>query len=124
MRNHPLVTQRMAIESPTECAISTITAYELLTGVEKCAQPAKESAKVANLLSTLIQLPFDFAAAEQAARTRAMLERNGQPIGPYDTLLAGQAISAGLILVTNNVAEFRRVAGLVVENWQAPAVTP
>jgi len=45
------------------------------------------------------------------------LERRGQPIGPYDLLIAGQALASGLTLVTHNVQEFQRVAGLKLESW-------
>jgi tRNA(fMet)-specific endonuclease VapC len=48
---------------------------------------------------------------------RASLERKGTPIGPIDLLLAAQSLSQQLILVINNEREFRRVAGLHVENW-------
>lgn len=59
MRNHPLVVQRLSAVTPGDCAISTITAYELFTGVAKCADPARERAKVERLLNTVCQLPFD-----------------------------------------------------------------
>ena len=49
---------------------------------------------------------------------RAFLESQGQPIGPYDTLLAGQARGLSLILITANTREFSRVPGLAIENWQ------
>jgi tRNA(fMet)-specific endonuclease VapC len=119
MRSHPKVVQRMAAVPPGECGISAITSYELYTGVEKCSDPAKERAKVDLLLNTVQQLLFDFGAAEQAARIRARLESQGQPIGPYDLLLAGQALSGSLILVTDNTREFSRGPGLTLENWQA-----
>lgn len=118
MRNHPAAVRRMAAESPGDCAISTITSYELYTGVEKCSQPARERAKVELLLKTVPVVPFDSAAAGEAARVRALLESQGQAIGPYDVLLAGQALSLSLIVVTANTREFSRVPGLVVENWQ------
>ena len=104
--------------SPAECAISTITSYELYTGVEKCADPRREATKVARLLQTVHTLPFDSVAAQRAAQTRAKLEFEGCPIGPYDVLLAGHAPAAGLILVTSNTAEFTRVAGLAIEDWR------
>jgi len=50
---------------------------------------------------------------------RADLKRKGTPIGPYDVLIAGQAIARGLTVVTRNVGEFRRVEGLKVEEWAA-----
>jgi tRNA(fMet)-specific endonuclease VapC len=119
MRNHPKVVARMSIFSPAECAVSTITTYELFTGVEKCADPSKERPKVELLLTTLPQVPFDFKASVEAARIRAALEAQGQVIGPYDLLLAGQARSLSLVMVSANVGEFSRVPGLTIENWEA-----
>ncbi len=77
LRNHPLVLQRMAAVAPGDCAISNITTYELLTGVEKCAHPAKERAKMDLFLKTVSALPFDASAAQEAARIRALLESKG-----------------------------------------------
>src|SRR5438105_2421778 len=118
LRNHPTVIRRAATVTPGDCSISTVTSYELQTGVEKCANPTKERAKVELLLKTLAELPFESGAAREAARIRALLESRGQSIGPYDLLLAGQALALALILVTANTHEFGRVPGLVVENWQ------
>ncbi len=117
MRNESVLVTRMSAVSPGDCAISTITSYELYTGVEKCSDPGREGAKVATLLKIVHTLPFDSAAAREAARIRAVLESEGRPIGPYDVLLAGHALAAGLILVSANRAEFSRVAGLALENW-------
>jgi tRNA(fMet)-specific endonuclease VapC len=117
MRNEPACLARMSAASPEDCAISTVTTYELYTGVEKCSNPSREGAKVTTLVRTVHTLPFDSAAAREAARIRAVLESQGRQIGPYDVLLAGHAIAAGLILVSANTAEFNRVVGLVLENW-------
>ena len=108
----------MAATSPTDCAISTIVIFELYTGVEKSVQPIKERTKVETLIQNYPDLPFDTAAAMEAAWVRALLEGQGRPIGPYDTLLAGQALARALVLVSANVKEFSRVPGLTVENWQ------
>jgi len=94
-----------------------ITVYELFCGVEKARDPAKERQKVEQLISAVIQLPLDRAASENAARLRADLEKGGQPIGPYDLLIAGQALASGLTLVTGNIQEFQRVTGLKLESW-------
>ena len=80
--------------------------------------PVNEKAKIDLLTGALRRLRFGVAAAEHAARVRAYLESQGTPIGPYDTLLAGHALSLSLIVVTANVKEFSRVPGLAVENWQ------
>jgi tRNA(fMet)-specific endonuclease VapC len=121
MRGLPAVVSALARYMPAELAVSSITAYELYTGVEKCAAPDRERAKVQSLLQTLHLLEFDFSAATESAAIRADLENRGQMIGPYDILLAGQARSLGLVLVTANIAEFSRIRGLSVENWQATA---
>ena len=118
MRNHPNVVKRMSAFSPGDCVVSTISSYELHTGVAKCAAPAKEQAKVELLLKTVVQLPFDPSAAREAGRIRALLEVQGQMIGPYDVLLAAHALANRLTLVTANTKEFQRVPGLAVENWQ------
>ena len=127
MRNNRPIVQRMAALSPGDCAISTITSYELYTGIEKCADPAKERSKVDLLLATVHQLAFDVPAAREAGRLRALLESQGRMIGPHNILLAGQALAAGLILVTANTGEFSRVPALQLENWQAspgPSTSP
>src|SRR5947209_7033366 len=118
MRNQAKVIKRMAATSPSDCAVSTVTSYELFTGVEKCVNPAKERAKVELLLKTIEELPFDSPAAKEAGRVRAILESQGQIIGPYDLLLAGQALALSITLVTANTNEFSRVPGIMLEDWQ------
>jgi len=118
MRHHAGVLSRLAAVQPGDCNISTITTYELYTGVEKCSDPARERAKVDLLSSTVHELVFDRAAALESSRIRADLESQGLMIGPYDVLLAGHAVSLGLTLVTANIGEFGRVQSLKIENWQ------
>jgi tRNA(fMet)-specific endonuclease VapC len=60
---------------------------------------------------------LDRVSVQKAAQLRMELERQGMPIGPYDLLIAGQALAHGLILVSNNVGEFQRVKGLQLESW-------
>jgi len=122
MRNDAFVLKRMAALSPGDCAISTITSYELATGIEKCANPAKEEAKVNLLFATIGEVAFDATAARESGRIRASLESQGCMIGPYDVLLAGQALVLGLILVNGNTSEFSRVPNLPLENWQLPSI--
>ena len=117
MRNQRNVISRMSRLAPSDCVISTVTSYELHTGIAKCASPDEEKEKVDLLLKTVVELPFDQTAAREAGRIRATLESRGEMIGPYDVLLAAQAIAARLTLVTANTKEFERVAGLRLENW-------
>ncbi len=62
-------------------------------------------------------LPFDNKAIYHFGQIRAALYRTGQPIGPYDMMIAGQAKASGLKVVTNNAREFERVPGLQLEDW-------
>ncbi len=119
MKGREKAVQRLRLLQPSDCAMSTVTTYELLTGVLKCQNPVSERAKVLRLMSVVPVLPFDEAAAAKAAEVRAYLESIGKVCGPYDMLLAGHALSQGLSVATNNVGEFTRVPGLQVEDWLA-----
>jgi tRNA(fMet)-specific endonuclease VapC len=70
-------------------------------------------------LGAIPQIPFDAAAAAEAARIRAELEGRGFLIGPMDLLIAGTAVSRGAVLVTSNTVEFRRVKSLRLVDWAA-----
>jgi tRNA(fMet)-specific endonuclease VapC len=72
---------------------------------------------VEQFISAVFELQLDRASLQKSAQIRAELERQGMPIGPYDLLIAGQALAHGLILVTNNLGEFQRVKGLTLESW-------
>ena len=63
-------------------------------------------------------VPFEHEDARESGRVRALLAARGETIGLVDTLIAGQALARGLVLVTHNVAEFSRVPGLRTEDWQ------
>ena len=117
LRQRPGMTQRLRQLAPTDCAISMVTVYELFCGLAKAKDPQKEREKVQQFVAAVMELPLDRAAAEHAASIRAELERQGSVIGPYNLLIAGQAIADGLTLVTKNVREFQRIDGLKLESW-------
>lgn len=102
-------------------AISSVTLAELLYGAEKSAQPAHNLQVVENFVARLEILPFDPRAAAHFGQIRATLAQAGTPIGPYDLMIAAQARSQGLTLVTHNLGEFERVPGLLVESWVSAA---
>ncbi|MEI7820932.1 MAG: PIN domain-containing protein [Verrucomicrobiota bacterium] len=117
MRGQASAVSRLKAKTPGDCVVSAVTAYELFTGIAKCREPERERTKVTRLLSAVQVLPFDEPAAQRAGNVRAELEAIGKVCGPYDLLLAGHALALGLTLITNNVREFSRVSGLVIENW-------
>jgi tRNA(fMet)-specific endonuclease VapC len=103
-----------------EVAISSIAFAELQHGAAKSARPAHHAALLAQFCAPLAILPFDNRAAETYGAVRVGLEQGGIPIGPLDTLIASHAMSLGLTIITSNEREFRRVAGLSVENRLRP----
>ncbi|PZQ61037.1 MAG: VapC toxin family PIN domain ribonuclease [Phenylobacterium zucineum] len=114
----PQLRERFNLEADGLC-ISTIVLTELLHGAAKSARPEHNRTEVERFAAHLEVLAFDEAAAGHAADIRAILERRGQGIGGYDVLIAGHARSRGLTVVTGNLAEFRRVDGLMCEDWLA-----
>ena len=102
-------------------AVSAITIAELQYGIERSSDPARNRRATDEFLSLVEVQPLSAAAAEHAGEIRAALAAVGRPIGAYDVLIAGHARAAGLTVVTNNVREFDRVPGLLVEDWSEPA---
>ena len=100
-----------------EVAICTVTVAELEYGVTKSTQQARNKVALLQFLAPFEILPFDQEAARRYGIIRRQLEQKGQTIGPMDLLIAAQALSANLTLVTNNVGEFTRVEGLRVADW-------
>jgi tRNA(fMet)-specific endonuclease VapC len=97
--------------------VSTITVAELEYGAAKSAQSRKNREALQQFFSALEVAAFDNRAAEVYGKIRIALERQGELIGAMDLLIAAHALSLGVRLVTNNEREFKRVAGLRVENW-------
>jgi tRNA(fMet)-specific endonuclease VapC len=108
--------RRVRREKPDEMAISAVVAHELFFGAFRSSRAAQNILLVDALQFAVLE--FDKEDARQAGAIRALLAQNGTPIGPYDVLIAGQAVARNLILVTRNTGEFERVPGLRIEDWQ------
>ena len=100
--------------------ISAITLAELVHGAEKSQFPSRNLDVIEDFCSRLAVLGYPAGAAHHYGSIRAALERQGRSIGVNDLHIAAHARSDGLTLVTNNLGEFARVPGLLVENWLAP----
>jgi len=111
------VTTRLLSEAPTDIAIPAIVIFELQTGIAKSSSPQKRTRQLKSLLDAVTILPFSLEAAQSAAAIRAQLEKKGNPIGPYDVLIAGTAVAHHATLVSHNLAEFNRVKNLKTEDW-------
>ena len=108
--------QRARREKVGDVAVSAIVAHELFYGAFKSRRAIQNLALIDALQFEIIE--FDKEDARQAGEIRALLASKGTPIGPYDVLIAGQALARDMILVTRNTQEFGRVIGLQIEDWQ------
>lgn len=88
-----------------------------MQGVEKSAAPARNLAAVEDFCSRLDLLAYGAKASLHDGQIRASLEHSGTPIGVNDLHIAARARSEGLTLISNNLREFKRVPGLLLENW-------
>ena len=119
LKQNQVVLTRLLAERPIDVCLSVITEAELRTGAAKSASSAKTTRLLEHFLRPLVVLEFNSEDAIAYATVRARLEHAGTPIGPLDTLIAAQAVARKLTLVSNNEREFKRIAGLRLENWAA-----
>jgi tRNA(fMet)-specific endonuclease VapC len=108
--------RRVRREQPSDVAIPAIVAHEQFYGAFKSRRAAQNLALIDALQFAVLE--FDKEDARQAGAIRALLASKGTSIGPYDVLIAGQAVARNLILVTHYTQEFGRVPGLRFEDWQ------
>lgn len=113
------VISRLERESSAEIAVCLIVKAELFFGSMRSGRVEKNLATQHEFLARFKSLPFDDTAAEVYGSIRAKLAAAGTPIGPNDMLIAAIALANNLILVTHNAAEFGRVEGLKIEDWEA-----
>src|SRR5437762_4986580 len=117
LKQNENVLQQLLSTQREDVLVSVITEAELRTGAAKSSSPTKTLHLIENFLGPLTLVDFTSEDAIAYAAVRAKLERAGTPIGPLGILIASQAVARKLTLVSNNEREFRRVAGLAVENW-------
>ena len=115
----PEVAAKFAQLHPGEAGISVVTWGELRFGAEKSRRRQEVLAMLDEFASLVPVMPMPRNAGDRYAEIRASLESAGTPIGNNDLWIAAHAIAADLELITNNGREFRRVAGLRLDNWVA-----
>jgi tRNA(fMet)-specific endonuclease VapC len=109
--------RRVRQQHPADVAISAIVVHELFYGAFKSSRATQNVALVDALQFPVIE--FDREDARQAGQIRAFLSASGLGIGPYDVLIAGQAVARDIVLVTHNTQEFAQVPRLRIEDWEA-----
>jgi tRNA(fMet)-specific endonuclease VapC len=115
--SNPLVVERVRRLSRPDILLPAIVMHELYFGAYKGVRTNETLRNYERLRFEVLSFTSDDGM--RAAEIRALLQRRGTPIGPYDVLIAGQALARDLILVTRNTREFERVDGLRLENWEA-----
>ena len=118
MKNsYPALTKKVFSFDPSDLYISSITVFELEYGAAKSRWGEKTRQNMQLFLAPFNIIDFNSNDAVAAGIIRGLLEKQGSPIGPYDVMIAGQAVAGSLVLVTHNTAEFSRVPGLKTEDW-------
>lgn len=118
-RHMPQVQAKFERLQPGEAIMSVVTYGELRFGVEKHVNRASALKTLEELVTHIPVAPMTPEVAHEYGGLRAVLERKGEVIGNNDLWIAAHALAAGLVLVTNNEREFKRVPGLKVQNWAA-----
>ena len=111
------INTRLQTLAKGEAVLSVITAGEFYYGVSHAPVSALRDQRAQRLLDFFGLLPLDAEVTARYGTVRADLRRAGTPIGPNDLWLAAQALALGLVMVTRNAREFKRVRGLKVETW-------
>ena len=107
-----------AIAGGSVVCVSTVVLHELWYGVSKSSRRESNTARLQAFLAGPFEiLEWDNADARAAGEVRSQLESEGRMIGAYDALIAAQAVRRGMTLVTANTKEFKRVDGLMWEDW-------
>lgn len=119
-RSHPQVLKRLRSVPIDDVCMSVVTRAELLYGVEVSPRRAQDAEALSALLPYVETIDLSDDSAQHYAEIRADLKSRGAMIGANDLFIAAHARALGLILVTNNTAEFERVRSLKLENWAAP----
>jgi len=114
--NFPHVRERLTKIPMNEVGISVVTEAELRFGVARLLEAARLKIAVEEFLLRVEVLPWDSEAAQHYGRVRAVLEREGSPMGNLDLMIACQALAAKAILVTHDRV-FHRVKHLKIEDW-------
>ena len=102
-----------------DMCVCSIVKFELRFGALRSQNVEKTLVQQEKFFRRFISLPFDDDAQIYASQIRADLATSGNPIGPYDLLIAAIALANDVILVTHNVREFSRVANLKIEDWES-----
>ena len=113
------VRSRLSSVRESEVVLCSVVKAELFFGVFKSSRPVENMERLRKFVARFVSVPFDDAAGEQYGEIRMAMEQQGKLIGPNDLMIASIALAHNMELVTHNTAEFLRVPGLRVIDWEA-----
>ena len=114
---HETLCNRLSNVSVGEVGISSIVAAELWYGVASSQKKKQNEAALRDFLEYVEVMAWPSEAGPVYGRIRAELKKRGSPIGAMDLLIAAHAVCLDVVLVTDNVREFKRIPDLKIENW-------
>lgn len=117
-RTSAALVARLAERDPSEVRLCSVVKAELVYGARRSRRVTENLKLLRRFFAPFDSLPFDDRCAEEYGSIRSELEAQGEPIGPNDLLIAAIARAHKAVLVTHNLGEFSRVAGLAVEDWE------
>jgi tRNA(fMet)-specific endonuclease VapC len=117
---HPAILQHFQQHSPADIAMCSVVKAELLCGARRSQRVEANLQLLKTFFAPLQSFAFDDECAEHYGQIHADLLTQGKPIGPNDTLIASIARAHDATLITHNTGEFKRVAGLRIEDWELP----
>ena len=115
---YPSVVARIQESPPDDLCLSSVVMAELRYGAATSQRKKFNHDLLDTLAREVRSVDFDLDGARTYGELRTALEKHGTPLGPYDMMIAAHALSLGLIVVTDNESEFRRVKSLRIENWR------
>ncbi len=114
----PAIEAKLALILPSMVCISVMTRAELLYGLKRLPADHRLHLAVRQFLKIVRMLPWDAEAADWYADIRHQIMGSGQTIGELDMMIAAHSLSAGAVLVTNNIRHYQRIeAPLILDNW-------
>jgi tRNA(fMet)-specific endonuclease VapC len=116
LKDDPIVSKRVRAHRTRDIGLPAVVMHELYFGAFKGQHTNRTISVIERLAFEIVD--FQVGDARCAAEVRAALSAAGTPIGPYDVLIAGQALARDLTLITYNIREFSRVGGLKIEDWE------
>lgn len=118
LKNHPLaVKARFDEAGPDALAISTVVLAELYFGAARHPKGRQIRREIDDFASRLAVIPWDEAAADHYGTIRAILEKQGTPVGAMDMMIAAHARSRKATLISNNIKHFAGIPALLLANW-------